>query len=45
MHVEGDIDEILSDGLADDISLVICGILQQLLAQIVTEGILEIGDQ
>lgn len=39
VHVKRNIDEILSNRLADDVALVICRIFQQLLAQIVTEGI------
>ena len=39
VHVERDVDQILSDGLADDIALLIGGELEQLLAEIVTERI------
>jgi hypothetical protein len=39
MHVERDVDEVLRDGVADDIALLIGGILQQLLAEIVAERI------
>jgi hypothetical protein len=39
MHVERDVDEVLRDGIADDIALLIGGILQELLAEIVSEGI------
>jgi hypothetical protein len=39
MHVERDVDEVLRDGIVDDIAPLIGGILQELLAEIVAEGI------
>ena len=39
MHVERNRDKILSDALADDVALVVGRILEQLLAEVVAEGI------
>jgi hypothetical protein len=39
VHVERDVDKILCNRFADNIALFICGILQQLLAQVVAEGV------
>jgi hypothetical protein len=39
VHVQRNVDEILSDGLANDVSLIVCGELEELLAQVVTKGV------
>ena len=39
MHVERDVDKVLSDRLADEVPLLIRGVLEELLAEIVAEGI------
>ena len=39
MHVQRDVDEVLRDGLADDIPLLVRGVLEELLAQVVAEGV------
>lgn len=39
MHVQRDVNEILSDRLANDVSLIICRELEKLLAQVVAEGV------
>jgi hypothetical protein len=39
VHVQRNVNEILSDGLANDVSLIICGELEELLAQIVAKGV------
>jgi hypothetical protein len=39
MHVQRDVDQIRGNGIADEVALFIRRILQQLLAEIVAEGI------
>ena len=39
MHVQGDVDQVLRDGFADDVALLIRGVLDELLAQIISERI------
>ena len=39
MHVEGDVDQILRDRLADQVALLIGAVLEELLAQVVAEGV------
>ena len=39
VHVERDVDEILRDGLADKVALLVRAVLEELLAQVVAEGI------
>lgn len=39
VHVEGDINQILGNGLADDVALLIGAELQKLLTQVVAEGV------
>jgi hypothetical protein len=39
MHIERDVDEVLGNRFADEIALFIRGELQQLLAEVVTEGV------
>lgn len=39
MHIEGDIDKVLRHRFTNDVSLIICRIFQELLAEIVTERI------
>lgn len=39
MHVKGDVDKLCRDGFTDDIALFVSGILQELLAQVVSERI------
>ena len=39
VHVQRDVDEILRDRLADDVPLLIRGELEELLAQVVAEGV------
>jgi len=39
VHVQGDADEIVGDRLADDISLLLGRVFQELLAEVVTEGV------
>ena len=39
MHVERNINKVLCDGLANNVALLIGGILQQLLAEVITERI------
>jgi hypothetical protein len=39
MHVKGNVDKILGDLLADDVALLIGGVFQQLLAQVVAKMI------
>jgi hypothetical protein len=39
MHVERDVDKVLRHRLADEVALFICGVLKQLLAEVVTKGI------
>ena len=39
MHVERDVDEVLSNRLADDIALLVRGVLQELLTEVIAEGI------
>jgi len=39
MHVERNIDEVLRDGLANDVPLLVGRIFQQLLTKVITERI------
>lgn len=39
MHVERDVDEVCRDRLADDVPLLVRRVLEQLLAEVVAEGI------
>jgi hypothetical protein len=39
MHVQRNVDQILGYGFADDVPLFVRGELEELLAQIVTEGV------
>ena len=41
VHVEGDVDEVLGDGLADEVTLLVGAELEELLTQVVAEGIYE----
>jgi hypothetical protein len=41
VHIERDINKVLGDGLANNVSLLIGGILQQFLAEVITERIWE----
>jgi hypothetical protein len=41
VHIERNINKVLSDGLANNISLLVGGILQQFLAEVVTKRICE----
>ena len=43
VHVERDRNEVLRDALADDVALVVGRVLQELLAEIVAEGICGCG--
>jgi hypothetical protein len=39
VHVERDGDEVVGDGLADEVSLLVRRELEELLAEVVTEGV------
>ena len=39
MHVQRDVDQVRGNGIADEVALFVRGILQQLLAKIVAEGV------
>lgn len=39
MHVQRDVDEVLRDRLADDIALLVCGVLKKLLAEVVAKWV------
>lgn len=39
VHVERDADEVVGDGFADDVSLLIGRVLEKLLAEVVAEGV------
>lgn len=39
VHIEGDVNQVLGDRLADDIALLIGAELQKLLTQVVAEGV------
>lgn len=39
VHVQGDVDQVLSDGLADEVPLLVRGVLEELLAEVVAEGV------
>ena len=41
VHVERDVDEVLGDGLADEVALLVGTELEKLLTQVVAEGIYE----
>ena len=41
VHVERDVDEVLRDGLADEVALLVGAELEKLLTQVVAEGVCE----
>ena len=45
MHVEGDVDQILRDRLANEVALLIRAVHQELLAEVVPERICVATDQ